>query len=92
MTTKQYIKGNTINRHETEQRIKAIFGLEDVFLVGQGFTPCFTIKHTKGVFHKEATVTEWQIDALRIFNYRVVQLSSSAKGLTVWVSEIMEYE
>lgn len=92
MTTKQYIQGNTLSRHESEQRLKAIFGMEDIFVVGQGFTPCFTIKHTKGVFHKEATVTEWQIDALRQFNYRIVQVSSYAEGLTVWVEEIREYE
>ena len=90
--TKQYIQGNTLNRHETEQRLKAIFGMEDIFIVGQGFSPCFTIKHTKGVFRKEASVLQWQIEALKDFNYRIIQLSSSAQGLTVWVSETMEYE
>jgi len=89
---KQYIQGNTISSHEAEQRLKSIFGIEDIFIVGQGFTPSFTIPHTKGVFSMESTVTEWQIESLRDFNYKIVQIQSRKNGLTVWVKEIMEYE
>ena len=91
-TQKQYIQGNTLSRHEAEQRLKAIFGIEDVFIVGQGFTPSFTIPHTKFLGSMEATVTEWQIESLRDFNYKIMQMKSSKYGLTVWVTEIREYQ
>ena len=90
--SKQYLEGKSIPRVEAESKIRAIFNIEEIFIVGQGFTPCFTLPYQKGLFGQEATVVEWQIDALREINWKVVQTKATDKGLTVWIKEIQKWE
>jgi len=90
--TKQYLEGQSLTKIEAESKIRAIFNTEDIFIVGQGFTPCFTLSYEKGLFGQEAHILEWQIDALREINWKVVQSKASDKGLTIWIREVRKWE
>jgi len=89
--TKQYLDNHSISRHEAEQKLRAIFETEDVFVVGQGFNINFSVP-------LDTYIHEWQIEALREFNYRltnfhpVVNQSGMNDHLHIWVKEVMEYE
>tara|TARA_R110000803_G_scaffold95123_2_gene162879 strand:+ start:242 stop:517 length:276 start_codon:yes stop_codon:yes gene_type:complete len=90
--TKQYIENHSISRHEAEDRLRAIFETEEILVINQGQKINFTIPHTKQLFGQQAFVLDWQIEALREFNYRLTQVCSSSKGLTIWVTEVQDYE
>lgn len=91
--SKQYLEGKSVSRHEAEARIRTIFGQEDIFIVGQGFKPCFHIPATKqSLFEDGAFVLGWQLDALREINWKLTQVKSTEQGLTVWVEEVNSWE
>ena len=91
MTT-QYLENKSVSRNEAEQKLRAIFGTEDIFVIGQGFNINFTIPATSQLFEDGAYVVEWQVEALREFNWKITQFKSGVRGLTVWVKEISSYE
>lgn len=90
--TQQYLANHSISRHEAEDKIRAIFETEDIFVIGQGLTTNFTIPATKQLFGQQAYVAGWQIQALREFNYKITQVCGSKNGLTIWLTEVQDYE
>ena len=90
--SKQFLEGQSLTRKESESKIRTIFKTEDIFIVGQGFNINFNIPHTQQLFEDGAFVTEDQIDAIRQINWKLTQVSSHAKGLHVWIKEVMHYE
>ena len=90
--SKQYLANQSVSRVEAEAKLRAIFEQEDIFVVGQGFNINFTIPSTSQLFDDGAFVLQWQIEALKEFNWKVTQFKSSTRGLTVWVTEINDWE
>ncbi len=89
--TKQYLVGQSVPRVEAEAKLRAIFSNEDIFVVGQGLKINFRIQNKAGFFGK-ATLHQWQIEALAKFNWKLIQVQAQENGLTIWVTEVDEWE